>query len=435
MRKPPPARTLADRLSLVAGLIIVLLPFQAFFTTWLGSNTGHLDLVRIWKEIVICLMAVLTAWLVFRHKPLRGAIKHDIFKLIGLYCTLHILLGIVAVLDHRVTASALLYALIVNLRFVVFFTVCYVLAARSTILARTWPKLLLVPAAIVIVFGLLQLVLPINFLSHFGYGPTTIPAYQTVDQNLSFQRIQSTLRGANPLGAYLVLIIPASLIILRGWKRILLAGGAVIALFFTYSRSAWLGLLAAVGLYGLQRVRGHRLFKEIVAIAAVLVLVAGLAVFTLRTNQAAQDTFFHTSANSKNVSSNNERAKAMKQGFHDVVHEPLGEGPGTAGPASVRNSGHPTRIAENYYLQIGQEVGWVGLFLFTVINFLVLRMLWFRRAEPLALILLVSFIGISAVNLVSHAWTDDTLSLIWWGLAGLATVSAKTSVKMVPVRK
>jgi hypothetical protein len=34
--------------------------------------------------------------------------------------------------------------------------------------------------------------------------------------------------------------------------------------------------------------------------------------------------------------------------------------------------------------------------------------------------LLASLIGISFVNLLSHAWADDTLAYLWWGLAGIA---------------
>ena len=36
------------------------------------------------------------------------------------------------------------------------------------------------------------------------------------------------------------------------------------------------------------------------------------------------------------------------------------------------------------------------------------------------MILFVSLIGISFINLLSHAWADDTLSLLWFGLAGIA---------------
>jgi hypothetical protein len=46
--------------------------------------------------------------------------------------------------------------------------------------------------------------------------------------------------------------------------------------------------------------------------------------------------------------------------------------------------------------------------------------LWYRRSEILARFLLASLAGITFVNLLSHAWADDTLAYLWWGLAGLA---------------
>lgn len=426
MRKAAATRTINHRLSLVAAAIIILMPFQALLSTWLGSNTGHLDLVRIWKEILIVLMLPAAAWLAWRSPPLKRSMSSDLFKLIGLYIILHLLLGFIAIFDHRVTTSALIYSLIVNLRFLVFFGLCYVLASNSRLLADNWAKLLLWPAAVVLIFGIIQLFLPYDFLRHFGYGPNTIPAYQTVDSNLNFQRIQSTLRGANPLGAYLVIIIPAIIVALRGARRLAFLVVALAILFFSYSRSAWLGLFAALGLLALLEFRSHRLFRRAVAAGLVLVVVAAASVYALRTNQTAQDTLFHTSSSSTNSSSNNERAKAMEQGFSDVVHQPLGGGPGTAGPASNRNTGHLARIAENYYLQIGQEAGWVGIFLFLAINYLLAAALWARRAQTLPLLLLVSLFGITVINLVSHAWTDDTLSLLWWGLAGTALASTSS---------
>ena len=57
--------------------------------------------------------------------------------------------------------------------------------------------------------------------------------------------------------------------------------------------------------------------------------------------------------------------------------------------------------------------------LFVAICVLVGRELWRHRSEQLAKILLASLVGITFVNLLSHAWTDDTLSYLWWGLAGI----------------
>jgi len=88
-------------------------------------------------------------------------------------------------------------------------------------------------------------------------------------------------------------------------------------------------------------------------------------------------------------------------------------GVGTAGPASVYNPKR-IRIAEDYYIQIGQETGIVGLGLFLAINICVGYRLWERRSDALALGLFASFLGLVIVNLFSHAWADPTLAYLWW---------------------
>ena len=117
------------------------------------------------------------------------------------------------------------------------------------------------------------------------------------------------------------------------------------------------------------------------------------------------------------------------------MREPFGRGVGTAGPASVYNRGKG-RVAENYFIQIGQEAGWIGLMLFLLINAGVGYLLWVRRADPLALSLLAGLIGLSFVNLLSHAWSDDTLAYVWWGLAGIAMAQpAVAAAVTLPAKK
>jgi len=186
-------------------------------------------------------------------------------------------------------------------------------------------------------------------------------------------------------------------------------------------------VLMAIIIISLWRFKGSRRLKEAALGILVIISLVGIGFYALRSNHTAQDALFHTSSSSTNVSSNAERAAAIKDGLRDVVHQPLGRGPGTAGPASFRNVGHSARIAEDYYLQIGQEVGVAGIALFLAINALIAKELWIRRADTLAQVLLASLIGISFVNLVSHAWTDDTLSLLWWGLAGICLAPILTN--------
>lgn len=421
------ASDVSDKLTkyttLLTGLILVALPFHALFTTWAGSNFSHIDIWRIWKELLIFAMMPIVFWLGLRTPTIKNWIQDSLLaRLLLVYLLLHLVLGFWALQIGNVNLEALAYGLLSNLRFFGFFAICLTLATRSRWLHQKWWRLLLLPALAVVSFGLLQLVLPLDFLTHFGYGPETIPAYQTIDQKVEYQRIQSTLRGANPLGAYLLAVIVGLVAYKRKkmWQKYCFLAASLLALFFTYSRSAWIGMaVALMCLIVLFQPTIRRYKKQIALAACAAVLVAGLGLVFFRDNDYLENTLFHTNEQSVSSESSNEsRSQALKQGAEDIVSQPLGQGPGTAGPASTRND-HPARIAENYYLQIGQEVGLLGLGLFVAINVVVARGLWTLRADKRAQALFVSLIGLSVVNLVSHAWADDTLGLLWWGLAGV----------------
>jgi hypothetical protein len=318
------------------------------------------------------------------------------------------------------------YGLIVNLRFLVFFLVTWSVALRLSRLRVRWQRLVWWPAVGVVVFGLLQaFVLPHDVLRHFGYSDTTIPAVETINHNQHYVRIMSSLRGANPLGAYLVIPISAVTVLLlrngRNWFQAAFLAGALVTLFFSFSRSAWLGVaLSIVVLLFLSRL--SRRSQRIALVTAGCLILAGIAVtFAFRHNPHFENFVLHTQTHSTTkVSSNQGHLAAFKTGAGDLIHKPLGDGPGTAGPASVYNKNHEPRIAENYFLQVGQETGWLGLLLFGLINVGVGALLYIRRQDALALSLFASLIGLTLINLLAHAWADDTLAYVWWGLAGIA---------------
>ena len=407
-------------------VILVLMPFHAVLTTWLASHFNHFDLLRIWKDLLLVPLGLGALWLIYReHQQDKFSKLRPLIGLIIGYAALELVLGIWALKVHHVNANALIYGWLNDLQYLVFFVIALLVAAKTN-LKKEWQRLLLMPASLVVLFGLLQhYVLPADFLRHFGYGPHTLPVYETVDQKSTYIRLQSTLRGPNPLGAYLLLIVTALVSLFMNLKKrrvlvtiFLLA--SLVVLFFSYSRSAWIGALLAVCVFlGLSF---HSKYKRRILLfgAAGLLVVGASAVLLLRHNDRAENIFFHTDEHSQSSeSSNQKRGSALEDGLRDIWHEPLGRGVGTAGPASVRNN-HPTRLAENYYIQIGQELGVFGLLLFLIINGYIFVYLWQQRDDTLSAVLLASFVGISFVNLLSHAWADDTLSLIWWGLAGIA---------------
>ncbi len=425
-------------LSITAALvsvILLLIPLHAFLTVWASSLFGHYTAIRLWKEafLIVCMLGVL--YLLATDKKIRShTLTRRLVWLIVAYGLVNILWGLVAYKHQAVTAKAMGYALIINLRFLAFFLVAWAVALRTSRLHKSWQKLVLVPALVVVAFGLLQVfVLPNDFLNHFGYGPNTVEPFQTINHNSHYVRIESTLRGANPLGAYLVIPISVlAVLIVRGrrdWRYGLFLVASLLTLCFSFSRSAWLGAALSLAVVVAISLRSTYAKRVAIWVGVIGIFFLGGLFVGLRHNARVENLLFHTQTHSAIKTTSDEgHASALRNGLRDVLHQPLGRGPGSAGPASTYNN-HPARIAENYYIQIGQETGWLGLLLFLLINAGVAYLLWLRRADPLALSLLASLIGLSFINLLSHAWTDDTLAYVWWGLAGIAMAVSAIRLK------
>lgn len=350
-----------------------------------------------------------------------------------LYFVILLIFGFVSYATHHVDTKALFYGWLSDSRYLIFFLATLIFASKTKLLNNKAIKLVLLPATIVILFGLLEIfVLPRNFLTHFGYNSKTIMPYQTINNNSRYVRILSTLRGSNPLGAYLVIPLSlATVLFIRGkkrWQTVVIFLAGLIVMFFSYSRSAWIGLAVAVALSIYWGLKSKKIKKSLLYIAIGMLVILGITAIIERHNHRFQNIFFHTQTHSASkISSDQAHINYLRAGFDQLITEPLGKGPGTAGPASVYNN-HPARISENYYIQIGQEVGWLGLVVFIAINILVALSLWARRQDTLSLALLTSFIGLAVVNMVLPAWTDDTLCYLWWGLAAIA-IAQKPKIK------
>jgi len=428
---------LADYL---VAVVLALVPLHAFLTVWGSSLVGHYTVLRLWDDVVLLVLVGIACFWLAKDAALRSWFAASLLvRLIVAYAGLLFLLGLVSLTKGDVTAKALAYGLLVNLRFLAWFLVTVLVAQRSLWLRRNWAKILLVPAVLVVGFAVLQYtLLPHNFLAHFGYNATTtIAPIETINHNKHYIRVQSTLRGANPLGAYLVVVFSAIGVLCMAGRRRIVCGvfgaAALFALYASGSRSAWIGAVLSLGLavWLLLNNRRGRLIYGVTSLAILALAASGFLL--LRGNVAVQNALLHTQNHSNvRISSNDAHASAFTSNAKDLLSQPLGDGPGTAGPASEYNTGHPVRIAENYYVQIAQEAGWLGLALFLSIITLVGLELYQRADESrLALVLVTSFVGLAVVNFLSHAWVDDTLAFLWWGLAGIAlgSVPAKRQGK------
>ncbi len=418
-------------------IVVALVPFHGFLTTWAGSFFGGLLLWRAWKELLVLVCLVLAVILLVRDRALREWIFTKNRPLVVLVVIFVIWQFVAALLGGQNTSATVL-GLVIQLRLLVIFALAAIAAYYIHTSQIRFNKLILIPAGAVVVFGLLQMfVLPYDFLQHFGYEKNvSIPPFFTIDEQLDQIRIASTLRGPNPLGVYLIL--PITLLIsqltffikktrrqevnsIRG--RILascfLLLASFVVLYGSHSRGAWLGLAAALGVWFVL-ILPKKATVIVIAGCAGLLLAASLGVYQFSHTDFVQDVVLHDNPEEGGaVSSNQGHLDSLRAGFDNIAERPiLGCGAGCAGPASVHGGGG-ARLSENYFIQTAEESGIVGLLLLTSIFIYVAQLLYQKKNDPFARVLLASFIGISVASLTAHAWADDTIAYIWWAIAGL----------------
>ncbi|MEO7624147.1 MAG: hypothetical protein ABIS48_01045 [Candidatus Saccharimonadales bacterium] len=390
-------------------------------------------LIKSWKEILMVLLVPVAILLVTRHK-LWSELLHDwIFRLIVVYAALY---GVIVALLYT-GLQATLAGLAIDLRYILFFGLVYVLLR----IRPDYRLHLLVTGAIgamvVIGFGVLQLFLPIDILKYIGYSAQTIVPYLTVDQNYDFIRINSTLRGPNPLGAYsvIVLAVMAALLVhqqkrfktrARRWAFAAMGLASLVVLWVSYSRSAYIAAAVVVGGVLALNLRRHITPRWwIIGCVVLFGIVGGLV--AARDTSFVSHTLLHDDPNGgSSITSNDDHAASLVSGFNNLWQTPLGVGVGSAGSASL-STAQPL-IIENQYLFIGHEIGWLGVVLFTALFTTILVRLWRLRADWLAISVFMSGVGLALIGLLLPVWVDDTVSIVWWGLA--ATVLATSGSRL-----
>jgi hypothetical protein len=412
-------------------VILIGIVFHAPLSVWLGTVFPASEaFIKAWKEILMGVCMALIIVSISRARLWRELIADWVVRLAAAYAAVHALL-LTWMPQGVVSASA---GLLIDLRYILFFVLVYVTARFIPIenYRRNVLRAAGIGAAIVIGFAALQvLILPDNILSYIGYSKQTITPFLTVDLNEAYVRINSTLRGPNPLGAYagMCLALTVAYVVQRRNALSsrqtsgagLLALGSISAMWASYSRSA---VAAGIGMVlivaALATVKRFSRRSWIVSSVVLFALVGGII--------AARDTAFVSNivlhenpAGGSAEKSNDGHVDSLYDGTMRMLRQPLGGGIGSTGSASIRGS--DPLIIENQYLFIAHEVGWVGLGLFIALFGYILWLLFKRRRDWLALGLFASGIGLAGIGLLLPVWVDDTVSIIWWGLAGLAVAT------------
>lgn len=417
-----------------AGLLFVVLGgivIHAPLSVWLGTLfPGGVLAIKSWKEILLLLASLLAIVIITKRHLWRELADDWLLRILAAYVFLHLILA--AVLFHGATTAGA--GLLIDLRYVGFFGLLYILMKIAP-----WYRLrLLITAAVgamvVMGFGVLQLFLPADILSHIGYSQETIMPYLTVDKNPEYIRINSTLRGPNPLGAYAVIVLAmiASITVkqryrlktaARRWSFVAMTVATLVVLWVSYSRSALVAAAVAICLVPLIAF-GRRLPRWSWVTGAVIVVLVLTAGVLGRQTSFVDNVILHDNPGTgAAVTSNEGHVSSLVHGINRSVYEPFGAGIGSTGSASLLDG--KGVIVENQYLFVAHEAGWLGLALFLVLFVMILRRLWRGRQDWLALGVFASGIGLALIGLLLPVWADDTVSLVWWGLAGIALGTMK----------
>lgn len=410
--------------------LFAYMPFHIFLSQWLSTTTGGLDVWKVGKDVFTAgLVSVLVCTVLITRKHTRLFI--GLVAIAVIYLVLHLAL---LVATNQPTDTGLL-ATTYNNRLIWYVLIGYSLALLLPRVARprNFAKLLVILSTIVCVIALLQWVLPKDVMTHFGYSVERgVKPNFFIDDKPDLPRVFSTLRDPNSLGAFLILpVVFLVESLTRYWKtnRRMLLGGLLLLhgliLFLTFSRSAWGGVILAIfSLFvlkygGLVRQHAQRL---VLPGLAILVVLAGF-IFVMRDQYVIQNVVFHSDENTRMTDSNNLHAIQIKKGLDGIANNPEGNGPGTAGLVSTKLPNG--LITENYYVQIGYEVGLFGLAIFLGFLAIVVLNLWRNRKDVVTMCVLAAFVGLSAVNMLLHTWSNEAVAVSWFVLAGMVLVSSK----------
>lgn len=450
-------------------ILIALLPLHAMAVTVLthvldGSGSAPLFALAIWKEVVlgvVLFFAVIE--IVFssrentfatRTRPLIDVL--DMMILIGIICA-----GTLEYILHA-TQTTNYVSLLLGFKYdfvplIAFFLLRRVSWSSSFRQSSKW--ILLAAGTIFSLFGLVALHLPMSFFTALGYSDlhslylphAPLAAFQMVE-GTDLRRLQSVMSGPNQFGLWLLLPLTASLLLIsdavarrrkaHAFAALVSLSLCLTALYFTYSRAAWVGA-SCIGL-GVVLVYLRYSVKSAVARSMAIIILGIVAAGVLLIGfTRAPDIFLRPQSLLGHLQKPLEALDLIKQ-------HPLGMGLGAAGPASNHVSdtcvffdlgadiswarqrtdicvftGGVQRLpagktcncpllTENWYLQWGVELGWVGLFVSLGLVFFVA---WNSFAQlPTTHYPLLTFLGISIAALFLHAWEDAAVAYTVWVL-------------------
>ncbi|MDO8648509.1 MAG: hypothetical protein Q7R81_01875 [Candidatus Peregrinibacteria bacterium] len=443
------------RESLALALLAVL-PFSAFLVTVgtrviAGPNQAPLTMLAFWKEgllAILCGMVIL---------EVLGSSKrdHDGIPGFDMLDACIVLLFVLSVIVHRFTHGEL-RAYIYGFRYDFIPLVAFLIVRRVQWSDAFWKRafaVLLSVGVLIGLYGIATMMLPVSFFTALGYSDlhslylpdAPIAAFQQIG-GTGIRRVQSVMSGPNQLGLWLLIPWSIALVSLlrtipsrKAWIQPLVIFAMLdLVLSLTFSRAAWLSATVIFVIAALRILPRKYALVGIGAVAGIgIVSVGALSFLAPEIVMRAASTRDHLT-----------RPIAAVRMIRD---HPIGLGLGAAGPASNRLSdpcvflepgadaawakdrpqlcvfvggeqvqpfdsaqGGPPEpcncplLPENWYLQLGVELGIAGFLLF--LGWTLLALFGLARIDREQFPVFLAFLGISVAALVLHAWEDSAVA-------------------------
>lgn len=471
LAQPVLFRILREKLTLC---LLVLLPLHAFAVTVLTrviAGPGHSPLLYIvlWKEIVLCVLIALAILELLQSSVLRReALQIDVLDmLVGALCITAFIVSLSTYQGLHPIAYGIKYDFVPLLAFIVLRRVSW----SKDFAAQVMMGLLGI-GVIIAFYGFITYALPVWVFSYLGYSDLhslynpdgALAPFQQIG-GLNLRRLQSTMSGPNQFGIWL--LVPLGIACITALKRhypsnalfaravqflgiqpkgtfivTVLVVVLLAAQLLTFSRSAWIASAIVIFVASVQHFDHDQLRRALVRYSAILVFIVFLVVF------------FFPGAIVRTASTMDHLQKPIAAVKTMWAH-PLGLGLGSAGPASNRVSdtcvvlpegadyswaSHHEHLCvflgasqvqpdapcscpvlpENWYLQIGVELGWIGMILYV---FLIGGVLWAlaqKSEREFDQVAFLSFLGVSIAALFLHAWESAAITYTVWILCAVS---------------
>jgi hypothetical protein len=412
--------------------LLAYMPFHVFLSQWLSTYSGQLDTWKVWKDVLLFAGILLVTALVYIRRSFKDRYFWIFFAISALYFALHLLVWKYTDVPDKTALLATAY----NCRLLGYAIVGWGAGIVSSkyLTAKKIFTIAIIISTVICILGIVQSSLPKDILTHFGYSLDrgARPAF-FIDNKPDLPRIMSTLRDPNSFGAYLILPI---VVLVGGWlrkpkMRMMFTGLLtlhVLALLLTFSRSALAGAIigsAMIFIWNYKEKSKIIIKKYWPMLAAGVVILLALG-FAMRNQYFVQNVIFHSDENTKMTDSNNLHFQFAEKGIRGIADKPLGHGPGTAGLVSIHTKN--VVLTENYFIQIGYEVGILGLAMLIGMMAFICRLLY-KVNDFYSWTLLSAFAGITLCSLLLLTWSNEAVACQWWLLAGLIVGLRQKPVK------